>query len=164
MLDKISIGLDIATSLSIIGAAISFLLSHGKSRKQKLAMYAVSNLKDFLRFVEERIEEFYDIGKELRENPTQNMLDNNILKTIFLLEKTERVLRSQIEIYFPLFSPDKDMANAFKPFYERLKDLLKDARAGRAKFISVIENTEKFFYELEISVAKQLKNILQKAQ
>ncbi len=44
----ISLGLDIATSISIIGAAISFGISQAKSRKQKVNQYIFENEKDLV--------------------------------------------------------------------------------------------------------------------
>lgn len=65
--DKIQIGIDIATSISVIGAAISFMLSQRSERKRQQARYAVDNLKDLLSYLRKASLDYDEIGNKLRE-------------------------------------------------------------------------------------------------
>jgi len=160
-MDKISLGIDIATSISVIGAAISFMISQQKTRKQSQAQYAVSNLKVFLMYIHESGQKYDAIGNELRLNPTQENLDKNILQTIFFLEDMERELTSLIEIYLPIFSTQSEIPDTLKRMDTELNGLIEVARSGRENFAILSQNIEPFLHSLELSVALELKNIMQ---
>lgn len=159
-MDAISLGFDIATSISIIGAAISFFISQKKARKQSQMQYAVSNLKDFLSFVSDSGRKFDQIGNMLRLEPNQENLDKNILHVIFLLEDIKRELKSQNEIYYPIFTASSQPPKSLIDCAVKLDELIEKAKRGRGVFMEVLENVEPFLGELERSVANEFRDML----
>lgn len=160
MIEKIQLGLDLATSASIIGAAISFLVSQKKSRDQSRAQYATSSLISFLDEIKEFGKQYDDIGNELRASPSQQALDKNIIDTIFFLESVKREVERQNKLYFPLFSMNGKASDDLSLREKELDDLIKEAKKGRESFAAVTAKVEPMLQAIEQSTAGELKKIM----
>ena len=153
----IQFGFDIATSISIIGAAISFLISQRKSREQSRSQYATTNLIRFLDMIRDFSAQYDSIGNELRTSPSQQALDKNILETIFFLEALKRELERQSQMYFPLFSIEGKTPAEISNCEKELDTLLEQARKGRESFANVSKEVEPMLKKIERSVIDELK-------
>lgn len=160
MTENIQIGIDIATSISIIGAAISFLISQRKIRLQSRAQYALTNLMQFLDYIKKLGKEYDEIGNSLRISPSQENLQKNILQIIFFIEDLKREIHRQNNVYFPLFSTKNKASEGLIEHENQVDVILIKAKAGKENFIEVCENIEPLLNRIEDSIATELKEII----
>jgi hypothetical protein len=168
------VGLDVATSLAIIGSAISFWISSSKQRRQARAQYAVDNLKGLLVYLKQSAVDWGKLGAELRhtvsllaaegridEPEKKKLFDDHILKVIFFVEEIQRELDFQLRIYFPVFSLERKGSESVmqrsKDFGNHLNDL--KSKNGEVKFLA-LEKIENAIHETQQSVADELSKLL----
>ena len=127
----VQFGFDIATSISIIGAVVSFLISQKKIKQQRKNQFSVSNLKDNLKYIANCKKEYNKLGNELREKVLKadsisraNLLEEHKLKQIFFLEDLKRELDAQVKIYYPIFSQDENIIASIKLLNDELDQIL----------------------------------------
>lgn len=164
MIEKIQVGLDIATSVSILGAAISFLVSQKKARDQSRAQYSTSNLIRFLDEIKIFSKQYDDIGNQLRSSSYKEALDKaldkNILDTIFFLESVKREIERQNQMYFPLFSINDKTSDELSLREKELDGLIEKAKKGREAFVEVTAEVEPMLRAIERTVVGELKKIM----
>lgn len=173
----IQLGFDIATSLSIIIAMISYIATQNKERKQSRARYAVDNLKGMLTYVKNASVKYYDMTKKLRrkgielaqEQFSQKQLieleheyQANNLEIIMLLEDIERELEAQKDIYFSVFFPGGIMPNNIVICINNICNLIEPMRSNNKKVIlETMPKIELGIKEIEKAVAKELKTLIE---
>ena len=172
-MNSIQVGVDIATSISIIFAAVSFLHSLRKSRKLSEVQYSVTNLQGFLTYMREATKEYDDIGNrfrkkmsgiseaDLQERESIHYVREHILDVVLFIEGIQRELEAQLEIYFPVFSPNNKAPESLfghKKIFSGLLDGLRNSEVeDAAKNLTIIEPSMK---DLEIDIARELEKIL----
>jgi len=161
--NTIQLGFDIATSISIIGASISFLISQTKNKKQKQIQFSIDNLKNNLIYIANSKKEYDRLGNELREQVNNiekskfnEILHEHKLKQIFFLEDLKRELESQINIYYPIFFPDKKIISLMEPMNSELDAMLEMIKKDDNNFLKVLEQIEPFLNKLEKLFAESL--------
>ena len=181
--DSIELGFDIATSLTIIGAALSFLYSQRKSRRLSQVQFAVTNLQAFLTYVRQAYRDLEEIDfnfrrqlskqggtkerdpKDARKNIEPYWLEKE-MDTAIICEQVISELDAQLRVYFPIFWPEDkvpDVLVQHKAILEGLRKAFVEsvtaeeditAKSGRILTIKM------GLANLEIVVARQLEGIM----
>ena len=145
----VQVGIDIATSLSIFIAMITYIISEKKSRRQNESQFAVGNLRSLLDQLNKSSNKYDQINQSLRratdalsEVPPQDLeaakiklLNSHILEVIFFIEDTSHNLDAQQKIYIPVFLPvdvGKDLLTDKINRFQTILDGLKSSDYSRA--------------------------------
>ena len=171
-MNKIEIGFDIATSITIIGAALSFLYSQRKSRRLSEVQYAVTNLQGFLAYVRGAAKEFDDLGQALRvqmskladmdemKEKGKDMAQRHMFEVVLFLEGVESELDAQIDIYFPIFSPKGKAPKSLVHHKNTLNEIANSLRDLTTEGAGRLGEVDAALKDLEISVARELGSIV----
>lgn len=172
-MDSIQLGLDLATSLSVGVAAITFIFQQRRNRHLSQQQYAVDNLKSFLDFLKGRGQDWDDLGNMLRRTAASRakeidatpelantLLDEHFLEVILFVEGVQRELQSQIRTYFPVFFSNS-LPPRIRQFDDELTDVLELLRnPSRKERAPALERVEPILFGLTDAFAKELRKIL----
>ena len=184
-MDSIELGFDIATSITIVGAAISFLLSQRKARRVSEAQFAITNLQGFLSHVRERSKEFDDHSNAYRQRVVQisdsanrqsdvekaaqlrASIEERGFEVMHFLQGIRFELDAQLKVYFPIFSPKNKAPESMVADKEKIDGILADMTSGehqREEMLDLVDRISKeigpALHRLEMSVARELQDIL----
>jgi len=159
----IQLGLDLATPFTILAAAISFLVSQKKERKLSRNQFAVENLKGFLTTLRASSNEYDEICNELRTSQTEEELSAFFHKATFFLERIERELTAQIEIYFPIYIKGEEPQKGLEQYQVKISKHLTGLReAGTLEEkVEASKDIELLILEIEKAFANSLASILE---
>lgn len=172
-MNSIQVGIDLATSISIIFAALSFLSSLRKSRKLSEVQYSVTNLQGYLTFMRKASKEYDNVANRFRKKISETSeadiqekggefyVREHILDVILFTEGIQRELEAQLDIYYPIFSPDNKAPESLFGHKEIFNSLLDGLRNSEVEIAAnKLEQIEPALKNLEITIAKELEKIL----
>lgn len=162
------VGLDLATSVSIITAAWAFIKNQKQENSRLRNQQTVDNLTGTLTFVIDKIEALQVIDHKMRSevsNQTSEeefgknanrILDKFWLDTIFLLESVQRKLKLHIEILYPVYKSE-DAPDSVKSLLLNVDELLNEVKNGdRSGLLNVQEKIEHMLHNTITCLANSL--------
>lgn len=102
----ISVGLDIATSISVIAAAVSFIISNRKENIKKKSEFDAARLKDMVQIINDYRLKFYKITEKFKKaNETEKTqyfnefmdLMNEFLFVLNILKDVDMIIYSNVD-------------------------------------------------------------------
>ena len=66
IIKNVSIGMDIATSISVIGAAVTFVLGQKKKFKKNLLLHKIEELKEAIQMLEKEEEKWFLLDEKIK--------------------------------------------------------------------------------------------------